>query len=245
MSSHVSDDPETMAAMNIARQLIAVANEPPPQLEAVNPAAYPAYQRKHCDATERAATKIGLQKIADAEARALFNMLGSHVLLRVFSNVEGDIGMASFAMKPKRQGLIIFLVMLLTGKWKVQRMVECVSQFEDGTLITTQPESISPFEYGGKIHMNKLARDADVGDIYQAHAQAVAAFRAAHPEVRPMIVKDLAGVESRWIAGQQSKAAYRKSVGYATDNELRRLLGAHFDRFADKVRAHLHAMAGE
>ena len=59
-----------------------------------------------------------------------------------------------------------------------------------------------------------------------------------------MIVDSLARVEERWIAGQQSKAAYRKSIGYVSETELRRLLSGNYDRFADKIKKQLHLMAG-
>ncbi len=242
IAGNLSDDPETMAVMNIARQIVNLANEPAPGLQPADPANYPAFQRKHCDEVERVAMRIGLQKIADAEAHGMFNMLGSHVLLRIFKNAQGEIGMASFAMKPKWPGMLVFLFLLVTGKWRAYKMTECVTHFDDGSLISTQPESISPFDYGGKIRMIKLPPQASVEEIYQTHVRAVAEFRAANPAAKPMIVNDVPGVEARWIAGQESKAAYRKSIGYVSDSELRRLLGGHYERFAPKVRALIHSM---
>lgn len=244
VASNLSDDPDTMVAMNIARQILNVAHEPAPELVAINPADFPAFQRKHCDQVERSATRLGLSKIADAEARGMFNMLGSHVMLRIFKNDAGDIGLACFAMKPKWPGLLGFLFLLVTGKWKKHTMTECVTQFEDGSLITTQPENISPFEYGDRIVVIKLPAGSSTERIYQAHVQAVAEFRTANPEAKPMIVDSLARVEERWIAGQQSKAAYRKSIGYVSETELRRLLSGNYDRFADKIKKQLHLMAG-
>ena len=147
-------------------------------------------------------------------------------------------------MKPKWPGLLGFLFLLVTGKWKKHTMTECVTQFEDGSLITTQPENISPFEYGDRIVVIKLPAGSSTEHIYQAHVQAVAEFRTANPEAKPMIVDSLARVEERWIAGQQSKAAYRKSIGYVSETELRRLLSGNYDRFADKIKKQLHLMAG-
>ncbi|MDP2228873.1 MAG: tetratricopeptide repeat protein [Moraxellaceae bacterium] len=243
LAANVSDDPDTMTAMNLARQILNVAYEPAPGLVEVKAADYPAWQRRHCDQVAKAAAPLGMTKIADAEAMAMFNMLGQHVLLRLFRNADGDIGMASFILKPKWPGMIVFLIMLLTGKWKAQKMTECVTHFDDGGMISTQPESISPFEYGGNIIINKLPAKATVADIVQHHAASVAEYRHAHPHATPMYVTDLAGVEERWVAGQEAKSAWRQSVGYATDAELHKLLGAHYDQFADKVRTQLKLMA--
>ena len=41
---------------------------------------------------------------------------------------------------------------------------------------------------------------------------------------------------------RQTKNAYRRSVGYATDDELRSLLAERFDELAPKVRAQLAAI---
>ena len=243
IADNISDDPDTMMAMNIARQILNTAREPLPGLEAVDAREYPGYQRAHADRVEREALQLGLQKIADAEARGMFQMLGQRVLIKVFRNQEGDIGMAAFSMKPKWPGLLGFLILLFTGKWKVQKMVECVTHFDDGSLISTQPESISAFEFGGQVKILKVSANASVADILQEHVKAVAEYRATHATVHPMIALDLAGVESRWVAGQKAKAAYREWIGYITDAELIKLLGSHYERFVEKVKAQIRKMA--
>jgi tetratricopeptide (TPR) repeat protein len=242
LAANLSDDPDTMTAMNIAQQILNVANEPAPGLQEVNAARYPAWQRRHADAVAKVAGKLGLIPLADVEAMAMFNMLGQHVLLRLFRDESGETGMASYCLKPKWPGVLGFLLMLFTGKWKVHKMTECVTHFSNGGMITTQPESASPFSYGDKIQVNKLPAKASVADIFQQHQAAVAAYRTAHPGVRAMIALDVAAVEARWVAGQALKRAYRESVGYVTDEELQRMLGAHYERFAGKVRTQLKLM---
>lgn len=243
IATNISDDPDTMMAMNLARQILNVANEPPPGLVTVNAADFPAYQRQHCDKVAKEAQVLGLTPIADAEASTMFDMLGQHVLLRIFTDDSGEIGMASYTMKPKWPGLIAFLFLVLTGKWKAQKMIECVTQFDDGTLISTQPESISPFEFGGQIMINKLPAKAGVTEIFQKHAASLFEYRTSHPQARPMQVKTLEEVEARWVAGQAAKAAYRKSIGYVTEAELRKMLGGHYGRFSEKILAQIRLMA--
>ncbi|HRG16930.1 MAG TPA: hypothetical protein PLB00_13100, partial [Pseudomonadota bacterium] len=138
IESRVSDDPDTLMATNIAQQILNVAHEPPPELELVDAAGYPSYQRRFVDAAARDIGALGLRHVGDAEAKGMFLILGQRVLLRFFADDTGEIGVASFAMKPKWPGVIGFLFLLLTGKWRVHRMLECVSQFDDGTHLSTQ-----------------------------------------------------------------------------------------------------------
>jgi len=95
LAANISDDPDTMRAMNLARQLLNLVNEPHPELAEVDAKDYPAYQRQHANKTEKAALKAGMHKICDAEAMGMFKVLGQHVLLRFYRDESGEIGMAS------------------------------------------------------------------------------------------------------------------------------------------------------
>jgi hypothetical protein len=53
----------------------------------------------------------------------------------------------------------------------------------------------------------------------------------------------MAGFEQRWIEGQHAKGAYRKSIGYVTDAELKRVLGRMYERFAPKIRTQIERLA--
>ncbi|WMW79948.1 tetratricopeptide repeat protein [Undibacterium cyanobacteriorum] len=242
IAANISDDPETMRAMNLARQLLNVANEPAPELVEVDASKYPAHQRRFADKTERAAEKIGMIKICDAEAMGLFQRLGQHVMLRFYRDDSGEVGMASFTLKHKWPGFVAFVILFLMGKWKAHSMVECVTTFDDGTLISTQPESISPFQYGGGVILRKLSKNVSVQELVTVHKEMVADYKLQHPEAKPRIVTDLAGVEARWIEGQEIKSAYRKSINYATDEELRAMLGGQYEALADKIRTQIQLM---
>lgn len=243
IETRVSEDPDVLMATNIARQILNVAHEPPPQLEAVDPAGYPAYQRKYVDRVARDAEPLGLRQVGDGEAKGLFLMLGQHVLLRFFADESGEIGVAGFALKPKWPGLIAFLFLLLTGKWRVHRMLECVTQFDDGTHLSTQYENPSVFEFGGNVQIERLPVRTPLRDLVARHAERVAAYKAAHPQAVAMTADDLDGMERRWREGQRVKRDYRAAIGYVTDAELKRLLGMHHGRFGDKVKAQLALLA--
>ena len=136
-----------------------------------------------------------------------------------------------------------FLWLLLTGKWKTSTMVECVSQFDDGTHLSTQYENPSPFEYGDRINIERLPRKTPVRDLLARHIARVARFKLQHPTNVAMVADDLEGMELRWREGQRVKRDYRTSIGYITETELKRLLGAQHERFGDKVRAQLAMLA--
>ncbi len=243
MDARISDDPDQMLATSIAAQILNLANEPAPGLAMVDAKTFPAYQRKFVDKRKRELTLLGLRHIADAEAQGMKLMLGKRILLSFFADENGESGVACFAMKPKWPGWLGFLILFCTGKWKVTDMTECVSQFDDGALISTQYVSPSPFEFGPPVYIEKLPRSASVTELVTRHSGRIAEYRRAHPDAEPMRVSDLAGIEQRWIDGQQIKRAYRQSIGYITDNELKGLLGAHYGRFAVKVRERLQVLA--
>lgn len=242
LANNISEDPDTMRAMNLARQLLNLVKEPHPELAEVGAKDYPAYQRQYANQTEKAALKAGMHKICDAEAMGMFKMLGQHVLLRFYRDESGEIGMASFKMKHKWPGLVAVMILFVMGKWKAHAMVECVTTFDDGTLISTQPESISPFSYGDRVILRKLPKNVSVAELINVHQEAVADYKLQHPEAKARIVNDLAGIEARWIEGQQIKAAYRKSIGYVSDEELHKMLGAQYDNLAEKIRKQLQIM---
>ena len=47
----------------------------------------------------------------------------------------------------------------------------------------------------------------------------------------------------RWREGQRVKRDYRTSIGYVTETELKRLLGAQHERLGGKVRTQLAMLA--
>jgi hypothetical protein len=243
LEARISDDPDTQMATSIAQQILNVSCEPPPGLVAVDFADYPGYQRRFVARASKALEAAGLARVCDAEAKGLFDMLGQHVLIRFHRDDDGSIGVASFALKPKWPGWIGFLLLLVTGKWKVYPMVECVTQFEDGTHLSTQHENPSPFRFDGAVRIEHMPRGTPIPALVERHRARVSEHRAQHPQAVAMRADDIEGMERRWRATQQAKRGYRAAVGYVTDDELRGLLGGQYDRFADKVRERLAVLA--
>ncbi|GGY83367.1 hypothetical protein GCM10011613_30320 [Cellvibrio zantedeschiae] len=252
LDERLSDDPDDNMATNIAAQILNVANEPPPNLVAVDPKDFPSYQQKFIARCKRDLEAQGLQHVADAEAEGMRMMLGSRVLLSFYADAEGEMGVAAFCMKPKKPNPLAILFLLMTGKWKlvgtlfkVNTLVECVSQFSNGDYLNTQYFSVSPFEYGPPIYIEKLSPKVSIAGLVARHQERLEDHKLAHPSIVTMQALDLAGMEERWVNGQAVKRAYRQSIGYITEPELKQLLGAYYDKFADKVRAKLKVLAAD
>ncbi|HOY24281.1 MAG TPA: tetratricopeptide repeat protein [Cellvibrio sp.] len=252
LETRLSDDPDDIMATSIAVQIINVANEPKPELVAVDPKHYPLYQQKFIAQCKDALSNLGLRHVCDAEAKGMQLMLGQSVLLSFFADEFGETGIACFSMKPKQPNLIGFLYLFFTLKWKVlaatrktTKMVECVSQFTNGDHLSTQYESVSPFEYGPPIYIEKLPANASAAELVTLHLQRLEEYKAEYPIAKAMRAVDLESMEERWVRGQAVKRNYRAQLGYVTDTELQKLLGAFYDKFAAKVRAKIKVLAAD
>ena len=193
-----------------------------------------------------------MRHVCDAEAKGMQLMLGQRVLLSFFADEFGETGIACFSMKPKQPNLIGFLYLFFTLKWKVlaatrktTKMVECVSQFTNGDHLSTQYESVSPFEYGPPIYIEKLPANASAAELVTLHLQRLEEYKAEYPIAKAMRAVDLESMEERWVRGQAVKRNYRAQLGYVTDTELQKLLGTFYDKFAEKVRAKIKILAAD
>jgi hypothetical protein len=238
----VSDDPTELLALQVAQGFYNVAFEAPPGLVEVDPASYPRYQRRFCERAGKALQGAGFRHEAWAEAEGMFPTLGQHVLLRFLADPSRSTFAVCFAMRPKWPGWLAFLILSVLGKWRTATMVEFVTHFDDGTFLSTQNESVSPFEWGGRCVVRKVPPRMPLPQRAATHAQAVAEHLARNPRSQPIVRTGLAGIEDGWIASSAAKRDYRRSIGYATDAELRQLLGGRHDELAPKVRRKLEIL---
>lgn len=252
LEDRISDDPDNIMITSIAAQILNVANEPHPELIEVDAANYPAYQQQFIAKCKRDFNNMGLIHVCDAEAQGMRLMLGQSILLSFFADDTGETGVACFSMRAKRPNLIGILFLFLTGKWKMLAtafktayMVECVSQFTNGDHLSTQYESVSPFEYGPPIYIEKMPNNTSVSGLVKRHLQRLDDHKHELPHSDPMRTMDLAGMEERWIKGQEVKREYRRKINYITEPELQKLLGAYYDKFGDKVRAKVNVLAAD
>lgn len=246
LDSFISDSPDDLVATNIARQIFNFAHEVTPGLQEVDAKDYPAYQKKHAETCKRALAPLNYSVITDAEAMNLGAQMGMRVLVRVFFNP--DIGnAASFALKPKWPGTIGFLMMLLSGKWRTERVLECKTRLRSGTFLVTRAMSPEPWDYSSMdlMQFETLPPGTSPAKIASRHQQRVLAALAADPGEAIEPAHTLDEIEGQWIETNQVKMEHRREIGYVTESELRTILGKQYERFADKVRTRLALMTEE
>lgn len=235
------ESPEAVQATTIAFQLYNYAHEPPPDLMEVDAADYPGYQRRHADACEKALAPLGYVRLADAEALGITSSQGSRTLIRIFTHPEYGSA-AAFALKPKWPGLLGFLSMLLSGKWKPVRMLECVTRLDSGLFLHSRAAGPDPFDNSAieRLRFEFLPAGTPPQGVAEHHIQQVQAQLAGGARV--VAADSLEAIENNWQESNELKAQYRQSIGYVTDAELRALLGAHHDTLAGLVRERLALM---
>ncbi len=238
------ESPDDLQATQIAFSLYSMAHEADPGLVEVDPAGFPAFQRKHADHCEEALAPLGYTRLAYAEARGISAQQGQRTLLGLFTHPEYGSA-ASFALKPKWPGLIGFAFLFLTGRWKSARMLECATRFDDDVYMNSRAAGPDPFDTDGirNFAFEKLPPKASPHDVATRHVERVLErIGEGHAVVPAHTLED---IEAGWRATSALKREYRQSIGYATDDELRALLGKHYDALADRVRDRLRRLSGQ
>ena len=77
--------------------------------------------------------------------------------------------------------------------------------------------------------------------VWDPDPEKVEAFIRAFPQAKA--ADSLEAIEDSWRTANERKREYRKSIGYATDEELRALLGKHYEKLADPIRDRLKLFA--
>lgn len=242
LEAFVTEDPDDVAAVNIARQMFNVGNFPPPDLRQVDAREFPSYMRRHCDRAQRQLESAGFRCVGDHEAAHLTPGLGQRVLLRGFVSRDGTTCASAYALRPLWPGWLAWLLLWLSGKWRTMRVIDCESEAGDSFLATMNTGEIGRFDFGQVVQQVVLPAGAPIARVVAVHAESVEAIRAngGREPTRLATFADLVAMQTRM---QAAKNAFRRSVGYATDDDLRRHLGDKYGTFAPKVRAKLAVMA--
>ncbi|RMX18835.1 hypothetical protein EBQ34_00290 [Vandammella animalimorsus] len=237
-------DARTQQAISIAQLFLNEAYKDAPGLRTVQAGDYPAGQRRLIDKIGAALSAAGLRHLADAEASGLSKLLGQPTLVRIYTDARGETGVAAFVIKPQWPGLLGFALQALRGQWKAQAMLTCETLLESGSVIITQWENPSPFQYEPPVYLERLPARTPVQKVLQRHQQKLAAHMLMHPEDAIVCAQDLPAIEARWQRSQHIRRAQRKAVGYATQAELKQVLGPrHYLPMAASVRLQLQRLA--
>ncbi|HWS26952.1 MAG TPA: tetratricopeptide repeat protein [Xanthomonadales bacterium] len=240
LAQFVSDHPDDALAIDIAWKIYALAHEPEPDY-AVSPLArYPKFMREHAERVASALCAQGFRVIGDYEPLHLAEQLGKPTLVRIYAAGDGITCGASYRIEPKWPGWIAFLLLKLTGKWQRPAVVELETAFDDGGfLITNNAGTTSPFAYRGKVDLVALVAETPPAVVHARHRERIERYRREHPHATAQRVDTEERVMAMQARINTAKGEFRRSIGYVEENELRQLLGTHYERLALRVREKL------
>lgn len=236
------EDPLDLVAVNVARQLFNLGTAGAPEMQPVDADAYPKYMKAHCDRVQKALEAQGYRLLGDYEPLHITGQLGQRVMMRCFLSADGSVSANAYAMRPLWPGWIAFVLLFILRKWKTMRVLDCESELSDGRVFATANTGPYNFyDYGPHIVTEYLPIGASVPTVVQRHLSALE--QASTGGGKPVPMKDFDEMVAMQTRMQELKNVYRKQVGFATDDELRRTLGDKYDLLAQKVRDKLALMA--
>jgi len=246
MQEFVPESPDDMAAVSIAWQIRQMAQESAPDYVPTQVGEYPAHQRRFAASAGKQLAKLGFEKLGDYDPRHLSVTLARKQMLSIYSRADGHATAAVFSIKPKWPGFLGWLVMLVKGQYKTADIVELETAFSDGTVISTNNAGgINPYGQGPHFLQEKLPAGSAPAAIVGRHEARVKEHAAAHPNRTIRTIRTIEEVSAQQAEQVLAKNAYRRSIGFVSEEELRSMMGEQYDKFAPKVREKLKLMAAE
>lgn len=246
MEEFVPDSPEDMAAVSIAWQIRQMAQEAEPDYVPTDPSEYPAHQRKFAAAAHGKLTALGFEKLGDFDPVHLSVTLARKQMLSLYASADGHVTAAVFSLKPKWPGFLGWLVMLVKGQYRASNLVELETAFSDGTVISTNNAGgINPYGQGPHFLQEKLPPGTAPAALLERHLARVTSHAALHPRYGIREIRTIDEVSRQQAEQVLAKNAYRRSIGFVSDEELRAMMGEQYDKFAPRVREKLKLMADE
>lgn len=244
LAQFVSDDPLDMLATNAAYQIYRVGNEAEPSYVDSRIEDYPKFQRDHARQALQAMAKAGFAHVGDYEPLHLSEVLGKPTLVRIYSGDQGAIFAASYRVAPKWPGWLGFLIAFFTGLWKKPALIELISAFNDGQfIVTNNTGGGDPFTFGSTVATEQLPLNAKIEEVVKRHRARLAEYLGIHHKEHALPATTMEEMTPLLRQLTAAKNQYRKSIGYVSDTELRKLLGKHHDLLAERVLARLAALA--
>ena len=227
---------DLLVATSITQHLLDLTQDAQPDLVAVNAADYPAYQRAFVDRVAKDMEMLGLRRVGDAEANGRFTLLGKRVLVRLFTDDAGLIGVSAYALKPDWPGWLGLARMVLRGQWAVTRVVECVTQFNDGARLATQQGPGGPLPAGGRLKVERLSGETSIKSLVECHLRRVETHLAVHPGSIALASNGWEGARRHWCQDLQTRKSCRASIGYVTGSSWWIRLAQELESVMDKLR---------
>ncbi|PPE73283.1 hypothetical protein C3942_13495 [Solimonas fluminis] len=235
-------DPDTLLAVGIADKLFQLGHLPRCDLRPVPAEIFPAFMRRHAAAARQRLSALGFGYLGDFDPRHLAPVLAESTLLRCYRSGEGTVAF-SFALRPVWPGWFGWLRLRLAGQPRSVAVVEFETGFDNGDfLVTNNSGEANPFGPGPQVDLLSLSPATSVERLFESHVRRVGDYLRQHAGTAPIAVAGIAELLAMQDRLAEAKNAYRQSIGYVTDEELQRLLGARQD-LAERVREQLARLA--
>lgn len=140
--------------------------------------------------------------------------------IRSLASPGRDIALSLYQPKPKFWIRLILWIFRI----KIGRIFDCESEFSDGTfLVTSNAAAAAPMKLPPNFDSKFFPWETPFDTVLQAHRQRIQAFLTAHPGVNPIRFPTLDDVLQMQHRQQAAKAAFRKSIGFVNEEELKKL----------------------
>lgn len=259
IDTFMREEPTQMQAISIARQLYFLATEPEADLQPCPAQRFPKPMRRFCDQAQRQLEAAGFRVIGDFEPVHLRPQLACPTLLRLFLSDDGRVAAAAFHIIPPRpDGLLARILGWATGPLRRRGNIDLESELTDGRfLVTNNSAYMDPFDYGPRVTVIKTRAGTPARQALAIHREHLARLTAqpdtqadtqadtqvdTQAAVQAVPLADMPDILAMQERLRQAKTSHRRTIGYATESELRAILGKHYARLADSVRDALNAM---
>jgi tetratricopeptide (TPR) repeat protein len=243
MSVISDDNPQTLLVNSVAQQLINAIFEAPPELVSAEVSQYPSYQQHHVAGIAQTLHGANLVSMGSFTPRALEARLGQQFLLGLHRDQSGEIGIAAYALRPKWPGWLAAAYLFVTGQYRSQKFLACVTAFSDGMHFSTQWLSKAAIESTPQLQYETLPANTPAIALLQHHRLRVQRYLQTQRGVRAVAATTLEDIEARWVAGQQAKLAHARSNGYISDSALQKLLGRQYPTLGAPIKARVQQLA--
>ncbi len=173
------------------------------------------------DRTRDALIALGCTWLADVEDVTIKGMaFDLRTFIRMMTSPEKTVAIGLFHPKPKWWIRLLLWVL----RAKVGRTIDCETECSNGIYIVTSNAALA-----GKMNtppgfdMQYFPANTDHLAVFQAHVERLQKYLAANPGVAATPLNNYEEALAMQHRMHAAKSAYRKSIGYATEEELRRM----------------------
>ncbi len=235
----MQDNPDQKIANSIAQNIPKNVRDPNADF---TPTKLDKAARKFCDKVEKEIKKMGFLKLGDFEPKGFKPYLGKRVFLRFFVSSDSQISATAIEIKPLKPSFLAWLLLVVLGKWKTIRYVELQSETDDGFIkITNNSGEVNPFVAGNPVKIMNLSVKSSIYDLVLTHK-----IRLQQDSQKSHI---LIPDQNEFFAFQKrvrlAKNAYRKSLVFVMDEQLKQMPGNKFEKFLRDIRSYLDKIAGQ